>query len=243
MTAKSSTTVRVRNVPVAAGKALDFVNRIERLRWIPRPVVRHLMKRYVNRHCEASHRQVLHSVGPGDIVVDLGANVGLFSTYFAQRGATVHSFEPDPSAYEVLEKHAREFDNIVLHQQAVYDHDGQMTLYRHKEFGKDQNYAQSSTLVAEKRNVDQAMAVTVPVVDVAAFMQTIKGRVRVMKIDVEGAEVAILNRLVDTGDLARIDHVLVETHEDIVPGLGLELDELKKRLAEKSYRQVDFSWY
>lgn len=238
-----ATAERVRQVPAEPGKALDFVNRVERMRWVPRALVRHLMRRYVDLHCEERHRRVLHRVEPGDVVIDLGANVGLFSTYFAQRGATVHAFEPDPSAFDVLSRHARAFPNIVLHHQAVYDKEGEMTLYRHRDFARDQNYAQSSTLMADKRNVDDAMAVRVPVVDAAAFMRELPGRVRLMKIDVEGAEVAILNRLLASGDLARIDHVLVETHEDIVPGLREQLQDLQRRLAEQSQDQVDFSWY
>lgn len=234
---------RIRNVPIAPGRALDFVNRVERMRWVPRSIVRYLMRRYVNLHCLPEHKAKLLSVSGGDVVIDLGANVGLFSMYFAERSAIVHAFEPDPYAFKILSNHARPFKKLRLHQKAVFDKPGEMKLYRHKQFDSDANYAQSSTLMAEKRNVSDSSTISVPVVDIGDFMRSIEGRIKLIKIDVEGAEAAILNRLIDTGDLERVDYVLVETHEDVVPGLREELDKLKRRLKENGYSQVDFSWY
>lgn len=235
--------VRVRDVQKEPGRALDFVNTVERQRWIPRVVVRHLMARYVEHHCLPSHREVLTKIGPGDTVIDLGANVGLFSTYFAARGAIVHAFEPDPSASAVLRSHARQFPKLNVHQEAVYDKDSQMTLFRHRQFEHDENYAQSSTLVREKQNVDESQTVSVVVRDIAEVVKAIPGRVALIKMDIEGAEGAVLRRLLDAGLMDKIDHIFVETHEDIVPGLGDELDAIKRRLAEAGYGQVDFSWY
>lgn len=234
---------RTRNVPTQPGRALDFVNRIERIRWIPRFVVRVLMARYVDRHCLPNHKSVLQRIGPGDTVLDLGANVGLFSTYFASRGATVHAFEPDPTACAILLAHAKHFPQVQVHQAAVFDAEGEMTLYRHSNFKNDQNYAQSSTLIQEKQNVDAELAVTVPVRDIAEVIASIPGRIALIKMDIEGAEGVVLRQLLDTGLMDKIDHIFVETHEDIVPGLGKQLDDIKLRMETAGYKQVDYSWY
>jgi FkbM family methyltransferase len=238
-----STSIRRRNVPTAPGKALDFVNRIERMRWVPRFVVRKLMERYVEHHCLPTHRAVLQNIGPGDTVLDLGANVGLFSTYFAARGASVRAYEPDPSAFSILDKQAHAFPTLQVHQEAVFDSDGEMTLYRHLNFKDDPNYAQSSTLIGEKRNVDSSFAIKVPVRDIAGIIASIPGRITLIKMDIEGAEAAVLRRLLDSDLMSRIDHIFVETHEDIVPGLGEELVEIKRRMQKAGYSQVDYSWY
>jgi len=239
----SASPVRSRAIPVAPGRALDFVNTVERQRWIPRRVVRWLMERYVDKHCLPAHRAVLQSIGAGDVVLDLGANVGLFSTYFAARGAVVHAFEPDPAAQDVLQAHASDFPNLTVHQAAVFDSGGHMTLYRHREFARDANYAQSSTLIDKKRNVGNELAIQVPVKDIADVLAEIPGRIKLIKMDIEGAEGVVLRRLLDVDALSRVDHVFVETHEDIVPGLADELSAIKRRLKELGYQQVDFSWY
>lgn len=40
----------------------------------------------------------------GDRVVDVGVNQGFFTCYAARRGAQVFAFEPNPKAFQVLEK-------------------------------------------------------------------------------------------------------------------------------------------
>ena len=40
----------------------------------------------------------------GDVVLDCGANMGLFSTYAAQKGCTCYAFEPFPELKETIEK-------------------------------------------------------------------------------------------------------------------------------------------
>lgn len=43
------------------------------------------------------------SIQPGDVVVDLGANVGVFSRYaYAQGAKSIYAFEPEPNNYECL---------------------------------------------------------------------------------------------------------------------------------------------
>ncbi len=56
-----------------------------------------------------------HGIGikDGDIVLDIGANVGVFSLRSAQKGqnVSVYSFEPIPDIHEVLDRNAKEFGN------------------------------------------------------------------------------------------------------------------------------------
>jgi len=43
-------------------------------------------------------------IKPGDVVIDAGANVGVFSNFAAKQGATVYAFEPGRVAYEILKE-------------------------------------------------------------------------------------------------------------------------------------------
>jgi FkbM family methyltransferase len=49
------------------------------------------------------------AVAPGDVVLDVGANIGLFALDVAARGALVHAFEPMPATFSALEANARDF--------------------------------------------------------------------------------------------------------------------------------------
>jgi FkbM family methyltransferase len=47
------------------------------------------------------------SVSPGDVILDVGANIGVFSLCAAKQGARVYAFEPIPSTFAVLELNVR----------------------------------------------------------------------------------------------------------------------------------------
>jgi FkbM family methyltransferase len=49
------------------------------------------------------------SISPGDIVLDVGANIGVFALCAAQQGAHVYAYEPIPASFELLQQ------NIHLH--------------------------------------------------------------------------------------------------------------------------------
>jgi FkbM family methyltransferase len=55
------------------------------------------------------------SILPGDIVFDVGANIGVFTLYAAKQGAQIYAYEPIPSTFELLQRniHLHGFDNIA----------------------------------------------------------------------------------------------------------------------------------
>jgi FkbM family methyltransferase len=54
----------------------------------------------------------------GKVVVDLGANIGNHTVYFAQLAKDVIAIEPHPANFAVLQKNADEYSNIILHNVA-----------------------------------------------------------------------------------------------------------------------------
>ena len=55
------------------------------------------------------------SILPGDIVLDVGANIGVFALCAAKQGAQVYAYEPIPGTFELLQQniHLHGLDNIV----------------------------------------------------------------------------------------------------------------------------------
>lgn len=63
-------------------------------------------------------------VRPGDIVVDVGANIGYYTLLFAKlvgENGKVYAFEPDPTNFRLLQKNVQVngYNNVVLVQKAV----------------------------------------------------------------------------------------------------------------------------
>ncbi|PQV64690.1 methyltransferase, FkbM family [Abditibacterium utsteinense] len=49
-------------------------------------------------------------ISAGDVVFDVGANIGLFALEAARKGATVHAFEPMPATFAALRANAKRFN-------------------------------------------------------------------------------------------------------------------------------------
>jgi len=68
-------------------------------------------------------------IDPFKNVVDVGAAVGMYTTYWAQRCARVFSFEAVPAVYEQLCKVKDRFENVNTYNLAVSDYEGSATFY------------------------------------------------------------------------------------------------------------------
>jgi FkbM family methyltransferase len=62
-------------------------------------------------------------INPGDVVLDIGANVGHHSLFFSTKAQTVHSFEPNPNFRRQFEQlmHINNVTNVTLHQIGLGD--------------------------------------------------------------------------------------------------------------------------
>lgn len=180
---------------------------------------------------------------PGDVAIDCGANVGEITAELADRGATVHAFEPNPVAMAQLRAKLGARDNVTCLEKAVADRAGSTRLYLHRRYGDDPlGHSAGSSLVAGKHNLDGDCYLDVEQVDLADYIESLASRIRLLKVDIEGLEAVLINHLIDRDALGRIDHVMCETHEYKVPGLAAELRQLRKRLARSGIEHVNLDW-
>jgi len=205
-------------------------------------IARRKLKR---RHCKRAQdtfSEVLDDTGPDDLCLDLGANVGTFTRRMAQTGAQVISFEPDPGAWSVLQKATADLDNVELIHKAVGHEAGALTLYRSDKWSADDPgaHTESSSLIPTK---GASQAVRVDVVDIIAFIEALDRDIRVIKMDIEGAEWDILTRLIDHPVLDRIDCIFVETHERANPAKYVPIFDMLQARAEKLIRPyINLYW-
>ena len=79
-------------------------------------------------------------------------------------------------------------------------------------------------------------------IDLSAFITSL-GKVRLLKLDIEGAEVRVLNHLMDTGAIELIELTVVETHENQIPSLIPQTDELRSRIKKSKYAsRIRLDW-
>lgn len=185
-----------------------------------------------------------HALGPGDIGIDCGANLGAITRVMAAGGAEIHAFEPNPVAFDALARATAGLPNVRLHRQAVLDAPGRMPLHLHLNDARNPaRFSASSSLMPDKRNVDPAQGIEVEVIDLPAFIEALGRPVALLKIDVEGAEYAILHALIDRGTIHRIGRVFVETHAHAIPRLRDTDAALRQRIAALGLAEkIDLTW-
>ena len=74
------------------------------------------------------------NIKEGDVVLDLGANIGYFTCLFAQlvgKTGKVFAFEPEPNNFELLKKNigVNEYKNVTIEQKAVTNKTGKIKMF------------------------------------------------------------------------------------------------------------------
>ena len=127
---------------------------------------------------------------PGDHVADIGANHGIYTHALAKRGAVVEAFEPQPECVAVLRAYAsrRRLANVRVHSVALSATAGIGTL--HLPHGSESSPSASLRATADG---DAALEVTLERLDTFELFD-----LTLLKIDVEGAELDVLQGAAET---------------------------------------------
>ena len=158
----------------------------------------------------------IKTINDGDVVVDLGGNIGVFNRWAYSQGASiVISFEPDKRYFEVLSMNAN--PKSILFNAAVSDKIGTIDLYESNHLGGS-NIFLSNTL-----NVKH-YPVRTYTLDYL-FESGLIDRIDFLKIDIEGAEQLALKGISDE-NLKRVKTISMEYHH---AHLGFD-DELRNNM-------------
>lgn len=132
-------------------------------------------------------------IGPGDLVFDIGANVGIYSETFEWLGAQVIAVEPNPECVADIKRNTRR-GSVTVVQAAAADEVGQGTLM----LPDQASWGTMSPEWIEKAQCSERFAgatwsrrIGVPTVTIDS-LQADYGKPRFIKVDVEGYEVKVL---------------------------------------------------
>lgn len=157
---------------------------------------------------------------PGDHFVDIGANVGYFSLLAATlvgRSGHVTSFEPNPEVFRLLKANIERNGFLVsAHQEACSDAEAKMPLYI------------NATGNSGEGSLSQANARGARAYDVCCVVPDIvlrdRPRPKLIKIDVEGAEMMVLRGLRNT--LASQPLLCLEVDDRRLKPMGTSAEEV-----------------
>ena len=153
---------------------------------------------------EAEYDFIEHIVDKPSLnsVVDVGANIGLFSIYILSKWPSVkmYSIEPSQSTYQILEQNRKLNPNLnwQTFRYALWKHNGHVN-FENKEYS-----------TGSRINLDLKTTEIVPAINLPTLLSKCGVPVDVMKLDIEGAEEAVLTDNQDT--LQSINTLIIEIH-------------------------------
>jgi FkbM family methyltransferase len=155
-------------------------------------------------------------------VIDAGAHKGIFAVRAARAGATIIALEPEPGNYEAL-RHNLEANGCSLAtplDAALWSEAGEAVLHY---FGGDASTNFSLVLGADDGSTEMVKTVTLQ-----SLVEQI-GRVDLLKLDIEGAEIAVL-KSTPAETLQRIDRIVLDYYIEDAPdegeGMAREIESL-----------------
>ncbi|UTI62612.1 FkbM family methyltransferase [Paraconexibacter antarcticus] len=162
--------------------------------------------------------ETLHRlIDPGDVVVDVGANVGYLTSLAAARAGSageVHAFEPHPGVYALLQANVARWGSagvagVTTHQVALSDHEGTAELNAGARFHENMGLASLSAAPGAAGADDELVPVTVQRLDDVIGDRS----VGLLKIDVEGHEPEVLRGAVGLLQSGRVRDLVFEDHD------------------------------
>ena len=160
---------------------------------------------------------------PGNIgtVLDIGANIGLFTELALKKGASeVISVEINENAINIFEEIHNGKENVKLVKKAVYDKTGELTIHTDPNNSlvgsifQDHTSGLSETMIVPSISIDDLLS------------EFDLEEVDLVKIDVEGSEYAIFDGMSDE-TLDKLNNIILEFHDNFG---GRLRDSITKRL-------------
>jgi FkbM family methyltransferase len=145
-------------------------------------------------------------------VLDIGANVGLFSLWLHSACDKIYALEPTPEHFALLEKLTKDIDNIEAVNTALADRDGDMDFFISRE------NSTMNTLVQEV-NDTYDRRVRVPGLSINSLLHKLAlDEVDLVKLDIEGGESLCVKTHLLWPVRRRIKSWFVECHGNPVGG-------------------------
>lgn len=171
-------------------------------------------------------------------LLDIGASIGDFCLLpIYNKDMTCYSFEPNPVLYRLLVKHIEMNnlkDNVLAYKYAICDRDENISFYVSKNPCRCGQSCIDNKPIFKDGFSTKNLKVKGMKLDTFVKENNIP-KIDMIKIDVEGAELKVLNGAIET--LNRCDPlILIEVHENNLKRFDLSTKDLYNRLEGLGYK-------
>lgn len=209
-----------------------------------RPNLLYLRRR---SHDVAEFQAIPRLVRPGDVALDIGANVGFYTVLLSRLcGPTGHvwAFEPVPeTCWRLRETLAlNRCENVIPVQSAVCDKSGtaRMNLFE-PQFAEWNTLGSPPPRPVNGKQVSPRESVEVPAQTLDRFCDTERiQRISFLKVDVEGYELSVFRGAERLLKEHRVDYICFEISKEPLKGAGVESRNVFEALEAHGYASYRF---
>lgn len=207
-------------------------------RWIKGFVLRNPLEREAFRWFRDSGDQTLrlqYELDVNSIVFDLGGYEGDWAAAIHERyGCVIHVFEPVRGFLEVIQARFRHDSGIFTYGYGLHSGNEVATIRLADNA--------SSVFGSGEASARDAGTEEIRLRDVAEVLQELGvTSIDLMKVNIEGGEYDLIERLIDTGLIRNIEHIQVQFHS-FVPDAKRRRDQIRQRLRETHYCSYDYEF-
>jgi FkbM family methyltransferase len=140
------------------------------------------------------------------LILDLGANVGYTSIFFAHTypQSRVFAVEPEESNFKVLKENAAPYENIVLFQAAIWNKRTKLQI-------TNSNAEKCGFQVSESKNKPVSSTVDALTID-ELLAEANSNEIDILKVDIEGAEIELFSSNFENW-LGKSNVIMIELHD------------------------------
>ena len=211
--------IGLRNVARKTG-VIQFINQ-----FLPR-------KKYYE---QAFDKAMFEAIKPGDVIWDVGANVGYYTRKFSDSvgsAGQVFAFEPFPATAARLRAELTRIETVTVLPVALGAETGTVSMRE-----GDDEFGATSRIVAQAAGESRVTCVDIATGD-SIFSQCLAAAPAIIKIDTEGFELDVLNGMQEILNRATLRAVFIEVHFGILAERGLSAapGRIERLLSEKGFR-------
>ena len=145
-----------------------------------------------------------------NIIFNIGSNIGQEIEILKDLNCKIYAFEPHPKIFRDLKDKYASFENVIFYEVAAWISNEIKDLY-FKNNKEDINGGAS--LIVHKGNVSKKIKTKVKCIDISEFIINLNSQIDLFWMDIEGAEYYIIENLLNTGAINKIDYIFFEDHE------------------------------
>ena len=182
-----------------------------------------------------SKQAFLDLIDDGDIVIDVGANIGEYSLIAAQKvkqNGKVISIEPLKETAQTLTKNFQlnNFTNYEVITKVIGNENKKVNLYKQMA-GGTMGFVDSTLIGRKFEKVDEVEMTTIDEILSTRNIENVK----IMKIDIEGYEFELLKGAKNSLQNKKIENMMIEVHINYLKEKGISEKQFYDYLTKQGY--------